>query len=116
MRDKPLILMVEDTLSLAAIYREYLKDEPYEVRAVATGKDAMVSIGNEPPDLVLLDLKLPDMDGTDILDVRGLGVTFTDVIANQIGANTVVSFVGVSGQITMTNFNATDIDTTDFFF
>ena len=68
MRDKPLILMVEDTLSLAAIYREYLKDEPYEVRAVATGKDAMVSIGNEPPDLVLLDLKLPDMDGTDILE------------------------------------------------
>ena len=67
MRDKPMILMVEDTLSLATIYREYLKNEPVEVRAVATGKDAMASISASPPDLLLLDLKLPDMDGEDIL-------------------------------------------------
>ena len=67
MRDKPLILLVEDTLSLAAIYREYLKDEPFEVRAVATGKDAKASIAASPPDLVLLDLKLPDMKGEEIL-------------------------------------------------
>ena len=67
MRDKPLILLVEDTLSLAAIYREYLASEPVEVRAVATGKDAKASIAASPPDLVLLDLQLPDMDGGDIL-------------------------------------------------
>jgi len=67
MRDKPLILLVEDTLSLAAIYREYLKDEPFEVKAVATGKDARASIAASPPDLVLLDLKLPDMEGEEIL-------------------------------------------------
>jgi two-component system repressor protein LuxO len=67
MRDKPLVLLVEDTLSLAAIYREYLKEESVEVRAVATGKDARASIAASPPDLVLLDLKLPDMDGEEIL-------------------------------------------------
>ena len=67
MRDKPLVLLVEDTLSLAAIYREYLKEEPVDVRALATGKDAMASIAASPPDLVLLDLKLPDMDGEEIL-------------------------------------------------
>jgi len=67
MRDKPLVLLVEDTLSLAAIYREYLKEEAIDVRAVATGKDAMASISASPPDLVLLDLKLPDMDGEEIL-------------------------------------------------
>jgi two-component system, repressor protein LuxO len=67
MRDRPLILMVEDTLSLAAIYREYLSEEPVEVQAVATGKDAMASITDSPPDLVLLDLKLPDMGGEEIL-------------------------------------------------
>ena len=43
MRDKPLILLVEDTLSLAAIYREYLSEEAVDVKAVATGKDARVS-------------------------------------------------------------------------
>jgi len=67
MRDKPLILLVEDTLSLAAIYREYLSKEPVDVKAVATGKDARSSIAASPPDLVLLDLKLPDMDGGAIL-------------------------------------------------
>ena len=67
MRDKPLVLLVEDTLSLAAIYREYLKGESVDVRALATGKDAMASIAASPPDLVLLDLKLPDMDGEEIL-------------------------------------------------
>jgi two-component system repressor protein LuxO len=67
MRDKPLVLLVEDTLSLAAIYREYLKEESVDVRAVATGKDARASIAASPPDLVLLDLKLPDMDGEEIL-------------------------------------------------
>jgi len=67
MRDKPQILLVEDTLSLAAIYREYLSQEPVDVRAVATGKDARASIEATPPDLVLLDLQLPDMDGGDIL-------------------------------------------------
>ena len=67
MRDKPLVLLVEDTLSLATIYREYLKEESIEVRAVATGKDAMTSIAASPPDLVLLDLKLPDMNGEEIL-------------------------------------------------
>jgi len=67
MRDKPLVLLVEDTLSLATIYREYLKDESIEIRSVGTGKDAMASISASPPDLVLLDLKLPDMDGEKIL-------------------------------------------------
>jgi two-component system repressor protein LuxO len=67
MRDKPLILLVEDTLSLAAIYREYLSDEAVDVRSVATGKDARAVISESPPDMVLLDLKLPDMDGGDIL-------------------------------------------------
>ena len=67
MRDNPLVLIVEDTLSLAAIYREYLKDEPVDIRALAAGKDAMTSIAASPPDLVLLDLKLPDMQGEEIL-------------------------------------------------
>lgn len=67
MRDKPLVLLVEDTLSLAAIYQEYLKKQPIQLHHVANGQEAKNFILETPPDLVLLDLKLPDISGEEIL-------------------------------------------------
>ncbi|MBU1656519.1 MAG: sigma-54 dependent transcriptional regulator [Gammaproteobacteria bacterium] len=67
MKGLPKVLLVEDTTSLALVYREYLKDEPLELTHVVTGKAAMEIIAAAQPHLVLLDLKLPDMDGQEIL-------------------------------------------------
>lgn len=67
MKGLPKVLLVEDTFSLALVYREYLKDEPLELTHMVTGKAAMEVIAAAPPHLVLLDLKLPDMDGQEIL-------------------------------------------------
>jgi len=61
------ILLVEDTPSLARLYQKYLDDEDVAVTAVGTGKEALAALGAEPPSVVLLDLRLPDMDGLDIL-------------------------------------------------
>ena len=61
------ILLVEDTVSLAKTYLAYLKDDPYEVQHVELGADALAAIRERTPDVILLDLKLPDMDGIDIL-------------------------------------------------
>ncbi|MBE9553705.1 MAG: sigma-54-dependent Fis family transcriptional regulator [Proteobacteria bacterium] len=61
------ILLVEDTPSLARLYNQYLEGEDLAVTAVGTGKEALKVISVEPPDTVLLDLRLPDMDGLDIL-------------------------------------------------
>ncbi len=67
MKDKPNVLLVEDAAPQAALYQQYLKDEMIELSLVSTGGDAMAFIADNPPELVLLDLKLPDMDGQDIL-------------------------------------------------
>jgi DNA-binding NtrC family response regulator len=61
------ILLVEDTMSLARLYTEFLRQEPYALTHVETGTAALQQLRREPPDLVLLDLKLPDMNGLEIL-------------------------------------------------
>jgi DNA-binding NtrC family response regulator len=61
------ILLVEDTPSLARLYEQYLDGEDADVTAVGTGKEALEALNTETPSVVLLDLRLPDMDGLDIL-------------------------------------------------
>ncbi len=61
------VLMVEDTLSLARVYLSYLRNDPYDIVAVETGKAAIDAIEKAVPDAILLDLQLPDMHGFDVL-------------------------------------------------
>ncbi len=67
------ILLVEDSPSLARVYANFLRDEPYETVVVATGGEALAELEDGPPDGLLLDLKLPDMDGMEILEQVGAG-------------------------------------------
>ncbi|CCO57074.1 Luminescence regulatory protein luxO [Vibrio nigripulchritudo] len=59
--------MVEDTASVAALYRSYLSPLGLDITIVGTGKDAVESLEERTPDLILLDLRLPDMTGMDVL-------------------------------------------------
>ncbi|HEY9079570.1 sigma-54 dependent transcriptional regulator [Magnetovibrio sp.] len=68
MVDKSRVLLVEDTVPLARTYEAYLEGEPYDVTHVETGKEALAILAETPPDVVLLDLMLPDMDGLSILE------------------------------------------------
>ncbi len=61
------ILIVEDNESLSIVYRSYLEKQDYSVYVVDTGEDALDYLSSNIPDVVLLDLQLPDMHGTDIL-------------------------------------------------
>ncbi|WP_018634071.1 sigma-54-dependent transcriptional regulator [Neomegalonema perideroedes] len=84
--DRPLrILLVEDAAALARTYMGYLRDEPYKVTHVDTGAAALDSVRAEEPDLVLLDLKLPDCDGMEIL--RQLGESHPGLPAVVITAH-----------------------------
>ncbi|GHA18210.1 sigma-54-dependent transcriptional regulator [Oceanisphaera arctica] len=61
------VLLVEDTASLAALYQAYLQDEPLSLTVVSNGQKALEHIRRQPPDILLLDLILPDMPGMEIL-------------------------------------------------
>lgn len=68
MSTRPKILLVEDTVPLAHTYQEYLRQQPYDITHVETGGDALDQIANGSPDMLLLDLELPDMNGMEILE------------------------------------------------
>lgn len=63
----PRILVVEDEPDIAAIVVDYLLHAGYTVEHQAEGRAALASIVAAPPDLTLLDIMLPSMDGLDIL-------------------------------------------------
>jgi diguanylate cyclase (GGDEF)-like protein len=65
--DRPRILVVDDSRTQLDWLVEVLQREGYLVRTAADGKDAIRKVRTEPPDLVLLDLVLPDMDGLEVL-------------------------------------------------
>ena len=61
------ILVVDDRNELLHLMRRVLEDEQYQVSILQEGKDAFTKVKSMLPDLVILDLKLGDMSGQDIL-------------------------------------------------
>lgn len=57
------ILVVDDEQAIADLVRICLENENYTVEACACGRDALASIELSPPDLAILDVMLPDIDG-----------------------------------------------------
>ena len=62
----PQILVVDDDKSIIEIVQAYLQQAGYSVLTASSGATAMHILHNEKPDLLLLDLMLPDRDGWDI--------------------------------------------------
>lgn len=61
------ILVIDDRQSFLTLMRMLLEDENYRVSVLQRGEGAVESVRELVPDLVILDLKLPDASGTDIL-------------------------------------------------
>lgn len=60
------ILVVDDEPKIAEICQDYLKAAGYEVVTAMTGPEGLSAARREKPDLVVLDLMLPEMDGLDV--------------------------------------------------
>jgi DNA-binding response OmpR family regulator len=61
------ILVVDDDLHIQRLYKEEFEDEGYEVVIASNGKEAIDLFDNEVPDIVTLDILLPDVDGIRLL-------------------------------------------------
>lgn len=61
------ILLVEDSEPIRTAFTILLEDAGYRVLGAGTGGDALRLAGDELPDLVLLDMGLPDMSGLDVV-------------------------------------------------
>lgn len=57
------ILIIEDNLALADSLRDILSIENYSVSCVNSGRDGLAAALSTKPDLIILDIKMPDMDG-----------------------------------------------------
>ena len=62
----PKVLVADDEQNIVQLLRLYLRNEGFEVVAAADGKQALERFAAESPDLVLLDLMMPEMGGFDV--------------------------------------------------
>ncbi len=60
------LLVIEDELALASLMRRYFQAMGFRVRAEQTGAAGLLYAAESPPELVILDLRLPDMSGYEV--------------------------------------------------
>ena len=61
------VLVVEDNQNQRTLYEEELSDEGYQVITAADGREALTTVREQRPNLVVLDINMPVMDGLDTL-------------------------------------------------
>ncbi len=77
MRDK--ILLVEDSKTIQQMYRNKLTFEQFQVLTADNGMEAIKILSQEKPDIILLDLMMPVMDGYKVLQVVKTDTKLSDI-------------------------------------
>ena len=89
--DRASILVVDDTPANLQVLAGMLKDRGYKVRPVPSGKLALLAARREPPDLILLDINMPEMNGYEVCErlkaddaLKGIPVIFISALTEQL--------------------------------
>jgi DNA-binding response OmpR family regulator len=81
------ILVVDDEINIVDLITEVLSEEGYSVRQAHDGTSALVEIQSQLPAMILLDLSMPDMIGTTLLQkLRSSGISDVPVIIMTAGS------------------------------
>jgi DNA-binding response OmpR family regulator len=67
MKEAKTVLVIDDDKSILRTFTRILQKAGYTVDVAETGKEAIEKVGNKSYDVALIDVRLPDMDGTDLL-------------------------------------------------
>ncbi|MBW4620921.1 MAG: EAL domain-containing protein [Cyanosarcina radialis HA8281-LM2] len=85
--DSKNILVVDDTIANLRVLSAALTERNYQVRCTKNGSMALIAAQKEPPDLILLDIKMPEMDGYEVCQrlkadarTRGIPVIFLSAL------------------------------------
>lgn len=65
--ERPLILLAEDNENLVEIYSDYLQGNDYRIVVARDGMEALAQAREEEPDLMLIDVQMPRMDGLEVM-------------------------------------------------
>lgn len=74
--NKPLILVVEDDAPVRNLITTTLKANDYRFQTAANGEAGVLATASQNPDIILLDLGLPDMDGMEVIKGYAAGRMF----------------------------------------
>lgn len=86
-QDAPIILMVEDSESLGAMYKSFLANTNYVIHHATSLQQAFSLLDKFLPDIILLDLMLPDGDGMELLSfISGYNIPVDVVIMTAYGS------------------------------
>jgi len=77
--DEPVVLVVDDSPTVRKIVQLTLQREHIRVVTAGDGLSALASVADEQPDLILLDIMLPHMDGYNICQIVRRNMSFRDV-------------------------------------
>ncbi len=85
------ILVVDDTHANLQVLAGMLKDRGYKVRPVPSGKLALLAAQRDPPDLILLDINMPEMNGYEVCErlkaddqLKGIPIIFISALTDQM--------------------------------
>jgi DNA-binding NtrC family response regulator len=63
------VLLVDDEVEFGSALAERLRLRDYDIKAVSQAEDALSSVRSDPPDIVILDFRMPGMDGIEVLKI-----------------------------------------------
>jgi len=63
------ILIVDDEKNIRTLFRDELEEDGFEVETAGSGREALEKIAAQRPDLVVLDIRMEDMTGLEVLEV-----------------------------------------------